>query len=114
MIVGAPFLAAPWVVPAGTAAAALLHPLAQRVAAERTGRALVWLVAIGASIGFALLFLFGLAITLINHADYPRNPALTAVMIAQVYGPLFGGLTAFGWWSQSPRSAIRNDKTAKA
>jgi len=38
MIVGAPFLAAPWVIPAGTIAAAVFDPLARRVAPERTGR----------------------------------------------------------------------------
>jgi len=103
MIVGAPFLAAPWVIPTGTVAAAMFDPLARRVAPARTGRGLVWLVAIGALVGFVLLFLFGLAISLYYHVDHPRNPALTAVMVAQVYGPVFGGLTAFGWWLQSPR-----------
>jgi len=103
MIVGAPFLAAPWVIPAGTIAAAVFDPLARRVAPERTGRGLAWLVAIGALIGFVLIFLFGLGISLFYHVDYPTNPALTAVRIAQIYGPVFGGLTAFGWWLQSPR-----------
>ena len=114
MLVGAPFLAAPWVIPAGTVAATLFDPLARRIAPEKTPRALAWIMAVGALIGFALLFLFGLGITLFYHVDYPQNPVRTALFVLQIYGPVFGGLTAFGWWLQSPRSVKSSRVTADA
>ena len=102
MILAAPLLAAPWVIPVGTVVASLLDPVANRLAPEKTARALAWLIASGALIGFALLFLLGLGVSLLYPVSYPQTSLGNALMLAQVYGPVFGGLTAFGWWLQSP------------
>jgi hypothetical protein len=105
MVVGAPFLAAPWVIPSGTLAATLLAPLANRVAPLRTQRALISLVAFGALAGFVLLFVFGFCISLYFDVHYPDTPLSGALMLSRVYGPVFGALTAAGWWWQLPQPA---------
>ena len=100
MVVGAPFLAAPWVVPSGTIAATLLAPLSNRVAPLRTQRALLSLVAFGALTGFVLLFVFGFCISLYFDTHYPDTALSDGLMMSRIYGPVFGGLTAAGWWWQ--------------
>jgi hypothetical protein len=84
----------------------LLAPLATRIAPARTLRALIWLVVFGALVGFILLFLFGLGISLYFKVGYPQTPLGDALMISQIYGPVFGGLTAAGWWLQLPRPTV--------
>jgi hypothetical protein len=101
MIVGAPFLAAMWVIPSGTLVAVLLSPFALRVAPIRDQRGLFLLVVAGSVAGFLLLFLAALAITFAYSTHSPLSDALG---LSQIYGPVFGGLTAAGWWWQLPKT----------
>jgi hypothetical protein len=103
MLVGAPFLGMMWVVPFGTVAATVVSPLALRFAPLKTPRALIRLAVSGALLGFGLLFLVGFGVSLYFRVTYPDTPLKDALLISQVYGPVFGALTAAGWWWQLPQ-----------
>lgn len=100
MILAAPILAVPWVLPIAIIGATLLSPFAVRIAPFRTRSGLAKLGLTGSACGFALLFLIGLGI---SYFYTMTSPVTDAIGLSYAYGPIFGGLTAVGWWLQSPR-----------